>query len=179
MRIETTPAQTEPEDRTVALLSYLTIVSFIIALPVHSSKKTKFGAFHFRQGLGLALTFMVLRMAMNFIPYGQHSYNLYAGISELLRVLYVLLVVSGLIAVTNGKEKALPVVGELYHKWFGGSIEGAVPDGWERPSGRRATLTNLAENSLRQHASIPNMSTWGLLTPGFGKTNTVLNAHYQ
>ena len=67
MSTETTPTQTEPEDRTVALLSSLTVVGFIVGLIMHSNKKTKLGAFHLRQGLGLALAFIVLPIVTNFI----------------------------------------------------------------------------------------------------------------
>ena len=44
------------EDTTVALLSYITIIGFIIAIVLHSSKKTALGAFHLRQVLGLFVT---------------------------------------------------------------------------------------------------------------------------
>ena len=51
---ETPPAVAE--DRTVAILSYITIIGFIIAIVMHSSKKTAIGAYHLRQCLGLLLT---------------------------------------------------------------------------------------------------------------------------
>lgn len=54
MSTETPPPVSVPaEDRTVAILTYLTIIGFIIAIVIHSSKKTALGSFHLRQGLGL------------------------------------------------------------------------------------------------------------------------------
>ena len=51
---------TATEDRTVAILTYITIIGFIIAIVMHSSKKTALGAFHLRQGLGLLITGLVI-----------------------------------------------------------------------------------------------------------------------
>jgi hypothetical protein len=44
------PATTAPaaEDRTVAIVSYLTLIGFVVAILLHSSKKTQLGAFHLR-----------------------------------------------------------------------------------------------------------------------------------
>ena len=80
------------------MLNCLTVVGCMVALIMHSNKKTNLGAFHLWQGLGLALAFIVLLMATNFIPYGLYSYYLAAGLSELFWVMYVLLVVLRLIA---------------------------------------------------------------------------------
>ena len=48
-------APSQGEDRTVAILAYLTLIGFIVAIVLHSNKKTKLGAFHLRQMLGLLL----------------------------------------------------------------------------------------------------------------------------
>lgn len=120
------PASPEPvaEERTVALLSYLTIVGCVIGLILHSNRKTKLGAYHLRQGLGLALSIMTLRLILGFIPYGLFSFTLTMSFGELTWYLYVLLAVLGLIAASNGKQKPLPVVGGLFQDWFAGTIEG-------------------------------------------------------
>ena len=44
------------EDKTVAILSYITIIGFIAAIFMHQSHKTQLGAFHLRQVPGMALT---------------------------------------------------------------------------------------------------------------------------
>src|ERR1039458_6961249 len=72
----TTPAQTPPpaaagEDKTVAIVAYLTLIGFIVAIIIHSSKKTKLGAFHLRQMLGFILTAIVFafcQIVLAFIP---------------------------------------------------------------------------------------------------------------
>ncbi|TAG32029.1 MAG: hypothetical protein EAZ36_02685, partial [Verrucomicrobia bacterium] len=70
MTNEITPSGAE--DRTVAIVSYLTLIGFIVAVVLHSSgKKTALGAFHLRQCLGILITGVVGGMAafiLAFIP---------------------------------------------------------------------------------------------------------------
>ena len=47
------------EDKTVAILSYVTILGFIAAMIMHQSHKTQLGAFHLRQMLDLVVTGLV------------------------------------------------------------------------------------------------------------------------
>src|SRR5665213_3720454 len=68
-----TPAQTPPppaiaEDKTVAIVSYMTMLGFIIAIIIHTSKKTKLGAFHLRRMLGLWLTVIALIIVHSISP---------------------------------------------------------------------------------------------------------------
>ena len=44
------------EDKTVAILSYVTFIGFIVAVILHGNKKTRLGSFHLRQALGLWIT---------------------------------------------------------------------------------------------------------------------------
>jgi len=44
------------EDKTVAVVAYLTLIGFIAAIFLHQNRKTQLGAFHLRQVLGMALT---------------------------------------------------------------------------------------------------------------------------
>jgi hypothetical protein len=50
------------EDRTVAILSYLTILGFFVAVILHPNKKTRLGAYHLRQALGLWLAVIVFSL---------------------------------------------------------------------------------------------------------------------
>jgi uncharacterized membrane protein len=120
---ETPPPAAAPaaaaEDRTVAILSYLTIIGFIVALIMHSSKKTTLGSFHLRQCLGLIITAIALSvvgMVLMFIPIIGWLSVMVAWIG------FLALWVMGLIAAVNGSLKPLPVVGEHYQKWFSGAF---------------------------------------------------------
>lgn len=109
-----TPAATE--DKTVAIVSYLTIVGFVIAIVLHSSKKTKLGSYHLRQTLGLFLTGLATTFLM-IIPI------LGWILAPLIGIALFVLWIIGLIAAVNGQMKPVPVLGEQYQKWFGTAFE--------------------------------------------------------
>ena len=109
------PAASATEDRTVAILSYVTIIGFIIAIVMHSSKKTALGSFHLRQVLGLFLTgvaFWPCAIILIFIP-------ILGWLAILLGWLaLVALVIMGFIGAVTGQQKPVPVLGQHYQKWF-------------------------------------------------------------
>ncbi len=107
------------EDRTVAILSYITIVGFIIAIVMHSSKKTALGAFHLRQALGLfisGLAFGLCVIVLAFIPILGWLAIAVGWLSLLV------FLIMGLIAAASGEQKPLPVVGAYYQKWLGNAF---------------------------------------------------------
>jgi hypothetical protein len=133
-----TPSSTSPappavgEDKTAAIVAYLTFIGFIVAIILNSNKKTRLGAFHLRQVLGFILTvigawicvaivmvilFFVLAFMKSFLVVLVPLLYFAFGISIL--VLWVM----GLIAAINGQLKPMPVVGPLYQKWFGTAFE--------------------------------------------------------
>jgi len=96
------------EDKTVAILSYITLIGFIVAIVMNSNKKTKLGAFHLRQMLGLILTsFLCIIPLLNIV---------------ILICLFVLWIL-GLLSATKGEMKPVPLVGPLYQKWFGTAFD--------------------------------------------------------
>jgi uncharacterized membrane protein len=116
----TTPAQNPPpiagEDKTVAIVAYITLIGFIAAIIIHSSKKTKLGAFHLRQMLGFVLSWFAL-IILVFIP-------IIGWI--LIPVFYIFMLVCwimGLVAAINGQMKPMPLVGPMYQKWFGTTFD--------------------------------------------------------
>jgi uncharacterized membrane protein len=113
-----TPSETPspaPEDRTVAILSYLTIIGFIVALVLHSTKKTALGSYHLRQTLGLIVTGLAIGIAgfvLAFIPILGWITILAAWIG------FLVLWLMGLISAATGQQKPIPVLGEQFQKWF-------------------------------------------------------------
>jgi uncharacterized membrane protein len=112
---ETSPTPPVAEDRTVAILSYITLIGFIIAIVLHSSKKTQLGAFHLRQVLGLFVTgvaFGLCVIVLAFIP-------ILGWLAIMVGWLGLLvLVVMGLIGAATGQQKPVPLLGQHYQKWF-------------------------------------------------------------
>lgn len=67
------PAAAPPksgEDKTVAIVAYLSLIGFIVALILHNQpgKKTVLGSFHLRQGLGIMLCSVCMSIIM-IIPF--------------------------------------------------------------------------------------------------------------
>lgn len=118
---ETPPAAavaTSTEDRTVAILTYITIIGFIIAIVMHNGKKTALGAFHLRQGLGFFLTGLVIWIPCVIISVIPFVNLLMLLVWPLVGISLLVLWIMGLIAAVNGQQKPMPVVGEHYQKWF-------------------------------------------------------------
>jgi len=113
------PVASASEDKTVAILSYLTLIGFIVAIVMHSSKKTQLGAFHLRQVLGIFLTGAAIFVAdfiLAFIPILGWLCMLALWVSMLVFWLM------GLIGAAKGEMKPVPILGPMYQKWFGNAF---------------------------------------------------------
>jgi uncharacterized membrane protein len=109
--------QSSDNGKVVAIVSYLFIVGWVIALIVHLNNRTRLGAFHLRQSLGIALLGIAVsfsKYALHFIPYLSESIILVLNIG--LIVLWIL----GIITAAQGQEKPLPIVGNFFQKTFAG-----------------------------------------------------------
>jgi len=107
-------------DKSTAIVSYLTLIGFIAAVIMHGTRKTKLGAFHLRQSLGLMLTSIAGACAATmagFVPF--------VGWLAALAVWFGLLAlwVAGVLAAINAELKPVPVVGIHFQKWFGSAFD--------------------------------------------------------
>jgi uncharacterized membrane protein len=105
--------------KTVAILSYITLIGWIIAIVMHNSNKTRFGAYHLRQGLGLFL----LGVVLSFLSFGMGIFFLHFGFFWLtngIRIIILVLMILGIINAVNLKKEPLPFVGELFNTMFSG-----------------------------------------------------------
>jgi len=114
------PVQIADDGKTVAIVSYLSIIGWIIAYVMYGSNKTQLGAYHLRQTIALfvvgIVTWMV-QMFLIFIP----VIGWIIGI--LLIFVYLLLFILwlfGFIAAINGQEKPMPIIGKKAQEWFKG-----------------------------------------------------------
>mgnify|MGYP006277477799 CR=1 FL=1 len=98
--------ETQTEDKTVAILSYITWVGWIIAIILHNNQRTELGAFHIRQTLGLYLTAIILW----FIPL----------LGWILNLIVFIFWIVGLVNAINGQKQPVPLVGKLYQDLFKG-----------------------------------------------------------
>ena len=102
-------------DKTVAILAYVTLIGFIVAIVMHQGNKTALGAFHLRQTLGLVVTGLVGGIVavvpiLGWIVW----FVVFIG----LLVLWLL----GLISAIRGDTRPVPVLGEHYQRWFAGAF---------------------------------------------------------
>ena len=123
------PVPAATEDKTVAVVAYLTLVGFIAAIIIHNGKKTALGAYHLRQAMGIVLSYvalgvlyfvsMAIAAILVFVPIlavivGGAMYTVCGLVGLFITVLWVV----GLIYAINGQEKPVPVLGALFQKWF-------------------------------------------------------------
>ena len=115
MSTSISPQPTIVEDKTAAIVSYLTLVGFIAAIFIHNGNKTSIGAFHLRQSLGLILSGIAIGFCASIvmaIPF--LGWLLGLGIYLGFFVLWVL----GFLAALSGQPKPVPLLGEQFQKWF-------------------------------------------------------------
>jgi uncharacterized membrane protein len=114
-----TPVQTD-NGKTVAIVSYLSIIGWIIAYVMHGNNKTLLGAFHLRQTIALfiaGICIWIVQMLLVLIPY-------IGWVLDILLIfayigLFILWLI-GFIAAINGQEKPMPLIGSRAQQWFAG-----------------------------------------------------------
>ncbi len=104
------------DDKTVAIVSYLTIIGFVIALVMRGNRRSALVAFHLRQSLGLMILGICcwpINMILVFIPIlgWLLMFLIFIG-------LFVLWII-GFLSALNGQMKPIPVLGANFQKWFG------------------------------------------------------------
>ncbi|PKP25695.1 MAG: hypothetical protein CVU03_06755 [Bacteroidetes bacterium HGW-Bacteroidetes-2] len=101
------------DGKTVAIIAYLWLIGWVIALLLHNGNKTTFGAFHVRQSLGimiLGILVWMLNLALAIL-----SISLLGWIFSIaILVLWVL----GLLSAIQGDQKPIPVLGMQFQVWF-------------------------------------------------------------
>ncbi|WP_304141758.1 hypothetical protein [Mesoflavibacter zeaxanthinifaciens] len=101
---------TAEEGKTLAVVSYLTIIGSVIAIIMNNEKKNEFTAFHNRQGLGLCLMYMIIGYFISQFDNMQISVAFWVGMG--------LLFFYGIINAINGKMQAVPLVGPFFQRIF-------------------------------------------------------------
>ncbi len=118
-----TPTASSSEDKTVAILAYLTVIGLIVAIVMHGNKKTQLGAYHLRQSLGLMVTGLALWAAVFLIALIPFIGWMISLASFVLWIGLFVLWLIGFIAAVSGQFKPIPLLGEHYQKWFSTAFE--------------------------------------------------------
>lgn len=99
------------DGKTIAVISYLTIIGLIIAYVMNNEKKTEFGAYHIRQSIGLAAAGLAMGV-VGLIPI------LGWIVSVLGTLLLIYMWIMGLVNAMNENKKPLPFFGKKFEEWF-------------------------------------------------------------
>lgn len=112
-----TPPPAQPtEDRTVAIVAYITLIGFIVAIILHGQKKTQLGAYHLRQALGLLITGIALWIAGIILTVVTFGFG--ALLMPLVGILLLIAVIIGIVNAANGELKPNFLFGRQFEQWF-------------------------------------------------------------
>jgi uncharacterized membrane protein len=120
------------EERTVAIVSYLTLLGFFAAIIINGGKRTKLGAFHLRQTLGFLITAVAGAVAVStlsvaltaslfFIPW--FAMLLIPVLWTAFGLTMLTMWLMGFIAAISGKMKPMPILGRFYERTFSRAFE--------------------------------------------------------
>jgi uncharacterized membrane protein len=98
------------EGKTLAIISYMTILGSLVAMSMNSEKKNPFASFHIRQAFGLSLTFF----ALGFIITGFDNIGVTYGFWTFFFVLWIY----GFVGALQGKYQSIPLLGNVFQKLF-------------------------------------------------------------
>lgn len=98
------------EGKTAAITSYILGIGVFIAMSMNAEDKNSFASFHIRQGLGLTLTFISLGLIISNFDSMMISAPMWICISVLWTY--------GIFSAIKGETRPIPIVGNLYQKWF-------------------------------------------------------------
>ncbi|MDD3458068.1 MAG: hypothetical protein PHO74_01125 [Weeksellaceae bacterium] len=102
------------DEKTMGIVSYLTIVGWIIVLAVRKSK-TEYTSFHLRQMAGLialSIGIFIISMVLSVVTFGL------GFLFNLLSLGVLILWIFGLIGALNNEMKPVPLFGEQFQQWF-------------------------------------------------------------
>jgi uncharacterized membrane protein len=98
------------EGKTAAITSYILGIGVFIAMSMNAEDKNPFASFHIRQGLGITLTFISLGLIISNFDSLMISAPMWIFISILWTY--------GIFSAIKGETRPMPLVGNLYQKWF-------------------------------------------------------------
>ena len=102
--------ETIEQGKTMAIISYLTIIGTIIAFFMNNDTKNTFASFHIRQALGLWLTFF----ALGYIIGSFDSWLITLSFWIFFGVLFIF----GFMTAVSGRTQTTPLLGNFYQKIF-------------------------------------------------------------
>lgn len=106
-------ARSSTDPKIIAIISYLTLVGWVIALLMNTNPKSALASFHIRQSLGLMLVFAAANVAMMLPIIGW-----IVAVPVILAAFIAWII--GIVAALNGEMRTIPYLGETFQEWFDG-----------------------------------------------------------
>ena len=103
---------TTDNGKTVAIIAYITLIGWIIALVMNNSNRTALGSYHVRQALGIMAIGAILVILSGFLGFGL--------LSRIIQIAVFVFWIIGLIGAAQGEMKTVPLLGEKFQEWFKG-----------------------------------------------------------
>ncbi|WP_314244051.1 DUF4870 domain-containing protein [Empedobacter tilapiae] len=101
------------DNKTLSIVSYITLIGWVIAYIVGKDKADDLLKFHLKQSLGLVIFSIILGFLLNIII---TIFNL--PIIGILGLVSLVLIIIGIINAANGIKKPLPVIGSMFEDKF-------------------------------------------------------------
>ena len=101
--------------KTAAIVSYITLIGWLISYFALNKPKSSLANFHLRQNLLLMLCAIVFQLVAFAITIALPFIGI---LFSLVSIGFVVLWVMGLIAAINGEEKPMPLIGEKAQELF-------------------------------------------------------------
>lgn len=98
-------------NNSIAIVAYLTIIGWIIALILNNDKKDSFVSFHIRQMLGIMIIAFSITILMRLTG---------VGLLGILHVGTFVLWLLGIVSAFKGDTTPVPLVGDQFQDWFKG-----------------------------------------------------------
>ncbi|MGV0925568.1 DUF4870 domain-containing protein [Empedobacter tilapiae] len=101
------------DNKTLSIVSYITLIGWVIAYIVGKDKADDLLKFHLKQSLGLVIFSIILGFLLNIII---TIFNL--PIIGTLGLVSLVFIIIGIINAANGIKKPLPVIGSMFEDKF-------------------------------------------------------------
>jgi uncharacterized membrane protein len=106
---------TTDNGKTAAIVSYITLIGWLISYFALNKPKTSIGTYHLRQTLFLYLCAIAFQIIVYIVTMAVPILGMLLSIAGLG---FLVLWIMGLIAAINGEEKPMPLIGEKAQEIF-------------------------------------------------------------
>ncbi|MBA5792845.1 DUF4870 domain-containing protein [Flavobacterium sp. xlx-214] len=103
------------DNKTVSIVSYITIIGWVIAYLVGKDNLDAFAKYHLRQSFGLGISALIVGFIIGIVVFILPVLGL---ITWVINVFFFVLFIVGIINAVNGQMKPLPIIGKMFEDKF-------------------------------------------------------------